>query len=127
MPDVAGGTAFMYHLTVGGQMITNLRLSGETLMKIFTGQITNWDDPEITKDYGVQLPNEPIIPVVRSDGSGATYFFTRWMCARSTRPQWNAFCQKAARRRSAACPQTEFYPQFGNAKRRAAPTRSRSM
>jgi len=79
IPDVGGGTAFMYHLTVGGHLITNLRLSGETLMKIFTGQITNWDDPEITKDYGAQLPNEPIIPVVRSDGSGATYFFTRWM------------------------------------------------
>jgi ABC-type phosphate transport system substrate-binding protein len=115
VPDVGGGTAFMYHLTVGGKLITNLRLSGETLMKIFTGQITNWDDPEITKDYGAQLPNEPIIPVVRSDGSGATYFFTRWM-AHEFPSEWNAFCQKAHPGIKLPCPQTEFYPQFGNAK-----------
>ncbi len=115
VPDVGGGTAFMYHVTVGGHLITNLRLSGETLMKIFTGQITNWDDPEITKDYGAQLPNEPIIPVVRSDGSGATYFFTRWM-AHEYPTEWNAFCQKANSGIKLPCPQTEFYPQFGNAK-----------
>jgi ABC-type phosphate transport system substrate-binding protein len=115
VPDVGGGTAFMYHLTVGGHLITNLRLSGETLMKIFTGQITNWDDPEITKDYGAQLPNEPIIPVVRSDGSGATYFFTRWM-AHEFPQQWNAFCEKVHPGIKLPCPQTEFYPQFGNAK-----------
>jgi ABC-type phosphate transport system substrate-binding protein len=115
VPDVGGGTAFMYHLTVGGHRVNNLRLSGETLMKIFTGQITNWDDPEITKDYGAQLPNEPIIPVVRSDGSGATYFFTRWM-AHEFPQQWNAFCQKVHPGIKLPCPQTEFYPQFGNAK-----------
>ena len=115
VPDVGGGTAFMYHVTVGGHLITNLRLSGETLMKIFTGQITNWDDPEITKDYGAQLPNEPIIPVVRSDGSGATYFFTRWM-EHVYPAQWNAFCQKVHPGIKLPCTQTEFYPQFGNAK-----------
>ena len=115
VPDVGGGTAFMYHITVGGHLITNLRLSGETLMKIFTGQITNWDNPEITKDYGAQLPNEPITPVVRSDGSGATYFLTRWM-AHEFPQQWNAFCQKVHPGIKLPCPQTEFYPQFGNAK-----------
>jgi ABC-type phosphate transport system substrate-binding protein len=115
VPDVGGGTAFMYHLTVGGHLVTNLRLSDETLMKIFTGQITNWDDPEITKDYGAQLPNEPIIPVVRSDGSGATYFFTRWM-AHEYPSDWNAFCQKVHPGIKLPCPQTEFFPQFGNAK-----------
>ena len=44
IPDTAGGTAFMYHLDVGGKLITNMRLSPKTLMEIFTGQITNWDD-----------------------------------------------------------------------------------
>ncbi len=115
VPDVGGGTAFMYHVTVGGHKIANLRLSGETLMKIFTGQITNWDDAEISKDYGAQLPNEPIIPVVRSDGSGATYFLTRWM-AHEFPSQWNAFCQKAHPGIKLPCPQTEFFPQFGGAK-----------
>lgn len=115
VPDVGGGTAFMYHITVGGHLVTNLRLSGETLMKIFTGQITNWDDPAITRDYGAQLPNEPIIPVIRSDGSGATFFLTRWMS--HVFPQdWTAFCQRVHPGIKLPCPQTEFYPQFGNAK-----------
>jgi len=39
MPIVAGGTSFMYHLDIGGQRITDLKLSGTTIAKIFTG----WD------------------------------------------------------------------------------------
>jgi ABC-type phosphate transport system substrate-binding protein len=118
VPDTAGGTAFMYHLTVAGHLITNLRLSPLTLVKIFTGQITNWDDPAITKDYGAQLPSIPIIPVVRSDGSGATYFLTRWM-AHEFPSEWNAFCAKVSNNRVGTpgkpCTQTEFYPeQWGN-------------
>jgi ABC-type phosphate transport system substrate-binding protein len=115
VPDVGGGTAFMYHVTVAGHLVTNLRLSELTLMKIFTGQITNWDNPAITKDYGSQLPNEQITPVIRSDGSGATYFLTRWM-AHVFRTQWDAFCARAHSGIRQPCPQTEFYPQFGNAR-----------
>jgi len=111
VPDTAGGTAFMYHLDVGGHLITNLRLSGETIMKIFTGQITNWNNPAITKDYGAQLPNIPIIPVIRSDGSGATFFFTRWM-AHLFPSQWSAFCEQVSHGRvKPPCGQTEFYPE----------------
>jgi ABC-type phosphate transport system substrate-binding protein len=111
VPDTAGGTALMYHLDVGGKLLTNLRLSGLTITKIFTGQITNWDDPAITKDYGAQLPNIPIIPVIRSDGSGATYFFTRWM-AHMYPSQWDAFCERVSHGRvKPPCGQTEFYPQ----------------
>jgi ABC-type phosphate transport system substrate-binding protein len=110
VPDTAGGTAFMYHLDVGGHQVRNLRLSGETIMKIFTGQITNWDNPEIEHDYGAPLPNLPIIPVVRSDGSGATFFFTRWM-AHMFPADWNAFCSKVTGGKvSTNCGQTEFYP-----------------
>ena len=115
VPDTAGGTAFMYHLTVAGKQVTNLRLSGQTLTKIFTGAITNWSDPAITHDYGAQLPNEPITPVTRSDGSGATYFFTRWM-AHMFPNDWNNFCQRVHPGVSLPCPQTEFYPQFSNVK-----------
>lgn len=42
VPAVGGGLAFMYHLTVDGVRVTDLRLSGEVVTKIFTGQITNW-------------------------------------------------------------------------------------
>ncbi|HEX9032257.1 MAG TPA: substrate-binding domain-containing protein [Streptosporangiaceae bacterium] len=115
IPDTAGGTAFMYHIDVAGKLVTNLRLSGLTLMKIFTGAITNWDDPAITRDYGAQLPSLPITPVIRSDGSGATFFFTRWM-AHMFPAQWNAFCQKVKPGIRLPCGQTEFYPLFGNAK-----------
>lgn len=112
IPDTAGGTAFMYHLTVAGKLVTNLRLSGKTIMKIFTGQITNWDDKQITKDYGAQLPSEKITPVIRSDGSGATFFFTRWM-AHTFPSDWNAFCVRVTHGRvRPPCGQTEFFPQF---------------
>jgi phosphate transport system substrate-binding protein len=116
VPDTAGGTAFMYHITVAGHLITNLRLHPLTIMKIFTGAITNWDNKLITKDYGAQLPNLPITPVVRSDGSGATYFLTRWM-AHVDPSLWNAFCRRVHPGIHGSCPQTEFYPNnFSNVK-----------
>ncbi|GAB3200514.1 phosphate ABC transporter substrate-binding protein PstS [Nocardioides hungaricus] len=80
LPIVAGGTAFTYQLKVGGELVRNLRLSGETIAKIFTNQITDWNDPAITKDNnGRKFPSLPITPVVRSDGSGTTAQFTTWM------------------------------------------------
>ena len=80
LPVVAGGTAFTYHITVAGHLVNNLRLSGQTVTKIFTNKITNWNDPEITQENGGHaLPSETIKPVVRSDGSGATAQFTLWM------------------------------------------------
>ena len=45
VPDTAGGTAFMYHITERGHLVRNLRLSGQVLMEIFTGQIKKWNDP----------------------------------------------------------------------------------
>jgi phosphate ABC transporter phosphate-binding protein len=80
MPIVAGGTAFMYNLKIGGQQVTNLRLSGEVVSKIFAGSIKNWNDPAIQADNpGLAMPNKTIVPVVRSDGSGSTAQFTLWM------------------------------------------------
>jgi phosphate transport system substrate-binding protein len=92
MPVVAGGTSFMYHLEVGGQLYRGLRLSGETVSKIFTGQITSWDDPAITKDNnGYKLPATPITPVIRSDGSGTSAQFTAWMDNQYP-SLWRPFC-----------------------------------
>ncbi|MFC6151001.1 substrate-binding domain-containing protein [Mumia xiangluensis] len=80
LPVVSGGTSFPYHLEVNGKMHRSLRLSGETIAKIFTNQITNWNDPAVTRDNnGKQLPSIPIIPVVRADGAGVTNQFTTWM------------------------------------------------
>ncbi len=107
MPDTAGGTTFMYNLDIGNQRVTNLRLSGATIAGIFTNKITMWNDPAIQADNpGLTLPAIRIIPVVRSDGSGATAEFTQWMLA--TEPSyWNAYCQVVGR---SPCTQTSTYP-----------------
>ena len=50
------------------------------LADIYLGQITNWNDSRIkTLNKGVHLPNLPITPVFRSDGSGDTYAFTDYL------------------------------------------------
>ena len=59
MPITAGGTVFMYNLKINGQRVTNLRLSGENITKIFTGAITNWDDPALAADNPGLQPAEP--------------------------------------------------------------------
>ena len=115
IPDTAGGTAFIYHIEENGHLVQDLRLDPQTLFDIFTGQITNWDDKRITHIYGAQLPNLPITPVIRSDGSGATYFFTLWM-SQVFPSEWNKFCARVHPAVHFPCGQTEFYPQFGSAK-----------
>src|SRR5581483_11830145 len=109
LPIVAGGTAFMYNLTVGDKRITNLRLSGETIAKIFTQLITNWADPAIQADNpGVALPSRRIVPVVRSDPAGPTAQFTAWLASQYP-TIWNAYCQRAGRRVT-SCGPTSSYP-----------------
>jgi len=108
MPIVAGGTSFMYNLKIGNHRVTNLRLSGDAVVKIFTGQITRWNDPAIKADNpALNLPARKIIPVVRSDGSGTTAQLTTWMSKRYS-GQWDAYCRKAGR--STPCGVTSFYP-----------------
>ncbi|MGH3754767.1 MAG: phosphate ABC transporter substrate-binding protein PstS [Pseudonocardiaceae bacterium] len=112
LPIVADGTAFMYNLKIGNKRVTDLRLSGEVLAKIFTQQITNWADPAIKADNpGLTLPERPIVPVVRSDGAGTTAQFTRWLAARHA-GIWDAYCDKAGKRLK-PCGFTSFYPITG--------------
>jgi phosphate transport system substrate-binding protein len=107
MPITAGGTVFMYNLTIGGQRVTNLRLSGDNISKIFTGVITNWNDPALAADNpGLSLPAKAIVPVVRSDGSGSTAQFSSWMISQHS-DIWNAYCHRSGR---AACGVTSYYP-----------------
>ncbi len=61
---------------------TNLRLDGETIAGIFLEQIRRWNDPRIAAlNPGVNLPNQEIITVHRSDGSGTTQNFTEYLSA----------------------------------------------
>ena len=105
LPIVAGGTAFPYQLKVGGKLVRNLRLSGETVAKIFTNKITNWNDPQITKDNnGRAFPSKPIIPVVHSEGSGSSAQLTKYFD--DVYPSiWRPFYGKAGF--------TEYYPRNG--------------
>jgi phosphate transport system substrate-binding protein len=112
LPIVAGGTSFMYHLTLAGKQVRDLQLSGNTLSLIFTGAITRWNDPRITADnQGRVLPDEAVIPVLRSDGAGASAQFSRYMW--KLYPSiWCPFATKHL----GACGLTSFFPTFGNAK-----------
>lgn len=79
LPIVAGGTSFPYNLSFGGKRVRDLRLSGQTLAKIFTNQITKWDDAAITADNnGRKLPGIAIVPLVHSEGSGSTAQLTTY-------------------------------------------------
>jgi phosphate ABC transporter phosphate-binding protein len=97
MPIVAGGTSFMYNLVIGGKRVTNLRLGGATVSKIFSGAITKWNDPAIAADNPeLALPAITIVPVVRSDGSGTSAQLTAWM--RSQFPDvYAGLCQRAGK------------------------------
>ena len=60
--------------------VTDLKFSPDVLADIFLGKITNWNDPRIAKDNpGVNLPDQKIIVVHRSDGSGTTFIWTDYL------------------------------------------------
>ena len=84
MPDVAGALAFMYNLTGNnGQQIRNLVLDYKAVEGIFTGKITNWDDPEIQAinppAVAANLPNLKILSVFRADASGENYLLSDYL------------------------------------------------
>ena len=76
LPVVFGPIAITYN--VGGA--TSLNLDGPTTAKIFNGGITSWNDPAITAlNPGRTLPALPIHVVFRSDQSGTTDNFQRYL------------------------------------------------
>jgi phosphate ABC transporter phosphate-binding protein len=117
LPIVGGGMSFMYHLDVDGQRVRNLELSGPTLARIFTGGIRNWNDPAIAADNdGRSFPSLPIVPVVRSDGSGTSAQFSAYL-ANTVPGVWNPFCT-AKLGLPAPCPPTSLYPYFDGSQAR---------
>ena len=60
--------------------VSDVNFSSDVLADIFLGKITVWNDGRIAKDNpGVKLPDQKIIVVHRSDGSGTTYIFTDYL------------------------------------------------
>src|SRR5246500_3713854 len=76
MPMVFGPIAIAYN--VNG--LTSLNLDGAIAANIFDGDIRTWNDPEIQAlNLGIALPAEPIRVVFRSDESGTTDNFQRYL------------------------------------------------
>ncbi|MBV6754709.1 phosphate ABC transporter substrate-binding protein PstS [Pseudomonas chlororaphis] len=77
-PSVIGGIVPV--MNIDGVAAGQLKLDGETLAKIFLGEITEWTDPAIVAlNPGVKLPAGKITVVHRSDGSGTSYNFTNYL------------------------------------------------
>jgi phosphate transport system substrate-binding protein len=84
-PTVVGGDVPVVNLE--GVKPGELVLDGDTLAKIFLGEITKWDDPAIKKlNPNAKLPSSAIAVVHRSDGSGTTFIFTNYLSKVS--PTW---------------------------------------
>ena len=69
-------------LTVNLPDVTTLDLDADTIAGIFGGSITTWSDPAIAAlNKNVKLPGMEIVPVHRSDKSGTTSNFTKYLTA----------------------------------------------
>ncbi|HEX4419886.1 MAG TPA: phosphate ABC transporter substrate-binding protein PstS [Kofleriaceae bacterium] len=75
-PVLLGAITLSYNL----DGVARLQLSPETIAKIFQRDVKQWNDPAIAADNpGVTLPDTDIIVAHRSDGSGTTDNFTRYL------------------------------------------------
>ena len=96
IPTVLGAVVPAYNVPgVTGEV----KFTPEALAGIFLGKIQNWNDPAIVKaNPGVNFPNQAIIVVHRSDGSGTTFIFTDYLSkvssdwestvGKGTSPKW---------------------------------------
>jgi len=76
IPTVAGAVVMTYNLPGNPA----LKLDGETIADIFLGKIKKWNDPKIAAlNPGAKLPENEIVVVHRSDGSGTTFIFTDYL------------------------------------------------
>jgi phosphate transport system substrate-binding protein len=87
IPTCLGAVSLIYNLPEGPP----LRLSGETLAAIFSGDITTWSDRRIAADNpGTHLPHLPLTVAHRSDGSGTTFVFSDFL-SKVSRPWQQRF------------------------------------
>jgi phosphate transport system substrate-binding protein len=85
-PTVLGAVVPIYNLPGVTQ---ELKFSGPVLADIFLGTIAKWSDKRIAAENpGVKLPNEDIVVVHRTDGSGTTFVWTDFLSKVS--PDWKS-------------------------------------
>jgi phosphate transport system substrate-binding protein len=78
LPLVFGPVALAYNIDGVDKLVVN----ADVLAKIFQGQITKWNDPAIAAlNSGTNLPDADIKPVYRSDSSGTTDNFQKYLAA----------------------------------------------
>ena len=77
IPTVLGAVVPAYNIPgVTGEV----KFTPEALAGIFLGKITTWNDKALTAaNPGVNFPNQPIVVIHRSDGSGTSYIFTDYL------------------------------------------------
>jgi phosphate transport system substrate-binding protein len=83
------GSRILHFPTVLGAVVPTYNINGvnaalnftpEALSGIYLGKITKWNDPAIVgPNQGVKLPNDDIVVIHRSDGSGTTYIWTDYL------------------------------------------------
>jgi phosphate transport system substrate-binding protein len=77
VPTVLGAVVPAYNVP---GLTAEVNFTPEVLSGIFLGKITNWNDKAIASaNKDVKFPDQPIIVVHRSDGSGTTYIFTDYL------------------------------------------------
>jgi phosphate transport system substrate-binding protein len=85
-PTVLGAVVPTYNVPA---VSTDLDFTERAIAGIYLGQITKWNDPEIVKaNPGVKLPNDDIVVIHRSDGSGTSYIWTDFLSKASS--DWKA-------------------------------------
>src|SRR5574343_285546 len=86
-PTVIGGVVPV--VNVKGILPGQLKLTGEVLGNIYLGKVTKWNDPAIVAlNPGLALPDAPIAPVRRADGSGTSFIFTNYLS--KVNAEWKA-------------------------------------
>lgn len=77
-PAIIGGVVPVFNLK--GVVSGGIKFSGEVMADIFLGKIKKWNDPALAAlNPGVSLPDDAIVVVHRSDGSGTTFLFTNYL------------------------------------------------
>ena len=85
-PTVLGAVVPIYNIP---GVTRELKFNGDVLAGIFLGTISKWNDKRIAAENpGVNLPNEDIVVVHRTDGSGTTFVWTDFLAKIS--PEWKS-------------------------------------
>lgn len=84
IPTALGAVVVTYNLE---GLSAPLKLDGDTIARIYLGDITKWDDEAIaSQNNGADLPDKDIVVVHRADGSGTSFIFTDYLS--NVSPDW---------------------------------------